>query len=240
MSTNVYRKKINIFHLIPIIHPMAHKNAVVRTLFHRAKMVCSSLPERVAEEVHITKTLKENGYPSSVITKNNRTHPKLPKPSQEIDKPAATVILSYIGNTFESIKRVLALLNIRTCFKPHKTLRELLVHPKDFIQDNQKKGVVYSIPCEDCDSVYVGQTGRTLEHRMKEHKRALCLLDDNISAVAEHSIKQEHRINWENAKVVARRNLTHQRCFLESWFISQKPIMNRDDGALPRVYNSLI
>ena len=89
-------------------------------------------------------------------------------------------------------------MNIRTCFKPHKTLRELLVHPKDFIQDNKKKGVVYSIPCEDCDSVHVGQTGRTLEHRVKEHKRALCSLDDNIYAVAEHSIKHEHRkmLKW--------------------------------------------
>ena len=94
----------------------------------------------------------------------------------------------------------------------------------------------HPLSCEDCDSIYVGQTGRTLEHRVKEHKRALCLLDDNISAVAEHSIKNEHKINWENAKVVAKKNLTHQRCFLESWFIrSQKAIMNRDDGALPRV-----
>ena len=133
---------------------------------------------------------------------------------------ADTKILTIINKSLKLVpvfnshlKRVLASLNIRTRFKPHKTLRELLVHPKDFIQDNKKKGEVYSIPCEDCDSVYVGQTGRTLEHRVKEHKRALYLLDDNISAVAEHSIKHEHKINWENAKVVAKKNLTHQRCF---------------------------
>ena len=90
----------------------------------------------------------------------------------------------YVGHVSESIKRLLAPLNIRTCFKPHKTLRELLVHPKDHIPDIKKPGVVYSISCNDCDSVYVGQTGRTLEHRMKEHKRALCSLDVNTSSVA--------------------------------------------------------
>ena len=78
-------------------------------------------------------------------------------------------------------------------------------------------------------SVYVGQTGRTLEHRVKEHKRALCLLDDNISAVAEHSIKHKHRINWENAKVVAKKNLTHQRCFF-GILVHKKPESNHEQG----------
>ena len=75
-------------------------------------------------------------------------------------------------------------------------------------------------------SVYVGQTGRTLEHRVKEHKRALCLLDDNISAVAEHSIKHEHRIN---AKVVAKKNLTHQRYFF-GILVHKKPESNHEQG----------
>ena len=119
-------------------HPMAHKNAVARTLFKRAEVICSSLPERIAEELRITETLKENGYLSSVIADNSRTYPKLPRPSQEEDKPTATVVLPYVGHVSESIKRLLAPLNIRTCFKPHKTLREILVHPKDHIPDIKK------------------------------------------------------------------------------------------------------
>ena len=114
---------------------MAHKNAVARTLL---EVICSSLPERIAEELHITETLKENGYPSSVIANNIRTYPKLPRPSREEDKPTATVVLPYVGHVSESIKRLLAPLNIRTCVRPHKTLRELLVHPKDHIPDIKK------------------------------------------------------------------------------------------------------
>ena len=93
MTTTVYRKKIHTDKYLSFDshHPMARKNAVARTLFKRAEVICSSLPERIAEELHITETLKENGYPSSVIANNSRTYPKLPRPSQEEDKKTATI-----------------------------------------------------------------------------------------------------------------------------------------------------
>ena len=34
-------------------------------------------------------------------------------------------------------------------------------------------GVVYKNPCMDCPRAYVGQTGRPLSIRLKEHKRAV-------------------------------------------------------------------
>ena len=38
---------------------------------------------------------------------------------------------------------------------------------------NRKKGVVYSIPCAECPCTYIGQTGRSLDHRLCEHCWAL-------------------------------------------------------------------
>ena len=35
---------------------------------------------------------------------------------------------------------------------------------------NSKKGVIYEVPCKDCPCVYIGETGRTLEKRLSEHK----------------------------------------------------------------------
>ena len=36
-------------------------------------------------------------------------------------------------------------------------------------------GIVYSIPCEDCDVEYIGETGRAFGTRQGEHERAVRL-----------------------------------------------------------------
>ena len=106
----------------------------------------------------------------------------------------------------------------------------------------RQKGVVYRIQCQDCDSSYIGQTGRTLEHQVKEHKRAYTHAESLNSAVAEHSLDSMHRIDWDGAKVIALCDRSqHQRCLLESWNIRRlNSTMNRDSGVLPDIYNSLI
>ena len=49
---------------------------------------------------------------------------------------------------------------------------------------------------------YIGETGRTLQLRIKEHRRALTNSDPCISALAEHAINHHHDIAWEDAIVV--------------------------------------
>ena len=77
---------------------------------------------------------------------------------------------------------------------------------------------------------------------VKEHKRAFTSSDVvyYTSAVDEHAIKNNHHIDWNNAKVVDYQQNIHQRCYLESWYIrrNESP-MNRETGTLPEVYNSL-
>ena len=36
-----------------------------------------------------------------------------------------------------------------------------------------RKGVIYCIPCQDCDKSYIGETGRTLKVRLAEHQEIL-------------------------------------------------------------------
>ena len=105
----------------------------------------------------------------------------------------------------------------------------------------QRAGMVYRISCGTCSGVYVGQTCRTLDHRLKEHKRALTSGNLAQSAVAEHAANESHVIDWKGAKVVDTHPRYHQRCALESWHIrSETTTMNRDDGSLPQAYNTLL
>ncbi len=87
----------------------------------------------IKEDRHITSALMSNGYPRSFIQgvskKINR--------SRSDELPVATVVLPYVKNVSESI-RILTNLNVRTCFKPHKTLRNIRVHAKGREQMNKK------------------------------------------------------------------------------------------------------
>ena len=55
----------------------------------------------------------------------------------------------------------------------------------------KKSGVVYGIPCS-CGQVYIGETKRMLETRIKEHQAAARLGQFEKSAVAEHAWQDGH------------------------------------------------
>ena len=53
--------------------------------------------------------------------------------------------------------------------KPLYPLSKVLCKPKDVPSENEISGLVCQIPCRDCDSVYIGETKRSLETRKREH-----------------------------------------------------------------------
>jgi hypothetical protein len=61
---------------------------------------------------------------------------------------------------------------------------------------------VYRIPCE-CDRVYIGQAGRSMDIRLKEHQRHIRIEHPDKSAVAEQSIYLGHRIQFHNSSILA-------------------------------------
>ena len=71
----------------------------------------------------------------------------------------------------KALSRILKTYRIGTAVRPHTTLINLLVHPKDRISDEEKPELVYKIPCKNCERVYVGETGRPLAARVKEHRK---------------------------------------------------------------------
>ena len=181
-------------------HPVAHKVAVVKTLMSLAEALSSSGVEWAQEEKEITGTLKENDYPSSFVYKHSCQG--IPRPDREEQRPKTTLTLPYISNPSEAIGRVLAPLDTQMVFRPQMTLRQLLVHPKDRVPMDERKGVVYSISCALCPKVYIGQTGRFLKHRLKEHRRAVRNGDVPASALAEHALIAGHGIDLSKLEIL--------------------------------------
>ena len=101
----------------------------MNTLFSRAEGICTTEKDLENEKKHLKKVLELNGYPKNVLRKNvtrNRTI----NDGEDQEKPIATVVLPYVRNTSECIKRILAKLKIRTCFKPYRTLRKIFSSSK--------------------------------------------------------------------------------------------------------------
>jgi hypothetical protein len=90
---------------------------------------------------------------------------------KEEKKPEATVVVPYVKGTTDRIGRMLRKLNVRTVFGTHWKVSNMLRSPKDPLPVLHTSGV-YRIPCS-CGLSYVGQTGRSIEVRLKEHQADL-------------------------------------------------------------------
>ena len=242
IDTTVFRKPTHTNKYLDFSshHPIAHKTAVVRTLFHRAITIPSTDPSKTEEQQTVVKSLELNGYPKKAIERMSQPRqPHLLNPDTTATNPQFASI-PYVQGTSEAIRQILAPLGVKTSFRPTNTLRNMLVHPKDPMPTEKKSGVVYCIPCGSCPQTYIGQAGRTLEQRLKEHEKAV--RDENIttSALAEHVQKTGHPIEWTQTEVVHTCNRTVKRCLLESWTIQKEPSpLNREIGTLPATYKTL-
>ena len=94
----------------------------------------------------------------------------------------ATAVLPYVKGLSEQLRHCLQQQGVRTVLKLETTLRSPLVRPKDAVDPAKQDGVVYRIPCE-CGKVYIGETGRPMQDRVKEHDRDIRLAPTKTSAV---------------------------------------------------------
>jgi len=74
---------------------------------------------------------------------------------------ASLFTFTYIKGTTESIKGVLSNYNIKVAQKPQQTIGNLFPKPKDPVPKDQTRGVIYSIPCKDCDNSYISRGNET-------------------------------------------------------------------------------
>jgi predicted GIY-YIG superfamily endonuclease len=103
--------------------------------------------------------------------------------------------------------------NIRVVCKTSDTLRNRLVKFKP--KQSTNKEVIYSIPCE-CGKEYIGETGRPLLTRVKEHKAALKKGETISSKLVEHAWEMDHNFMWDEAKAIGRESNWKARKFHEA------------------------
>ena len=233
LVTSVYRKATHTDRYLNYNsnHHPSIKTGIVKCLAHRARSVCSE--ENIDKEMHhLQSVFEKNDYPTPLVNKYLTSHPRTNRDDDNIDteEKKKILVLPYVKGLSERIGRVCHNLDVNLVSTSTRTLRSQLMHVKNRIAEDQVCGVVYSVDCQ-CGHTYVGETGRTLNTRLKEHMRAVQRHDLN-NGISVHANSAEHNIRWKSAQVIHREQHWMKRKLLESLYIrdNQNSTMNLDNG----------
>ena len=237
IETSVYRKPTHTdqYLMFSSHHPIEHKLGVVRTLNDRAQAVVSQEARLEEEKSHIKKALAKCGYPRWVFRSAQSTKRRKERVNRRTDGQTPSyrpsVVVPYVAGVSEKVRRVLGDFGITTHFKPHNTLRQSLVHPKDKIPKDRKPDVVYGIKCTEntCDQFYIGETSQPLGKRMKQHRRQNT--SGYNSAVYDHLQEAGHQFIDKDVVVLDRESKWFERGVKEALYERcERPPLNRQGG----------
>ena len=80
---------------------------------------------------------------------------------------------------------------------------------------------MYEVPSGECEHMYIGETGRNLKERLKEHRYAV--KKENLkNGIAAHACQQQHSVDWDAAKVRCTEQHYWKRKVREAIHISQQ------------------
>ena len=161
LETSVYRKPTHTdkYFAFDFHHPICHKKSVAKTLLRRADCLQSSLDSKAEERNYVSNVLKANGYKKTFL--RNCQKPVTTSSTPDEREPATYfAVTPYIQGVTEPIKRILNSHNVKVTQKPFQTLGYIFAKPNDPVTKEQRTDATYSIPCNDCDNEYIGQTKR--------------------------------------------------------------------------------
>ena len=219
-------------------HHLSAKFIVIHTLSHRAFTVCSKPELLQQEKEHLRKALNKCKYPKWALDKvekrlNRFTREVSDGASNQASQPATNevknkghIVIPYTQGLCKSIKKICGRYAIQTHFKGVRTIKSLLVPPKDKDPMVNQSGAIYWYQCGDlgCDEEFVGETSRTFGERYKEHLKA-------PSAIHHHRSQTGHPTNHNNFQIIGREGNNLARNIKESIYIRvNNPTLNNNIG----------
>ena len=123
------------------------------------------------------------------------------------------LVLPFNNNFFE-IRNLLKLLNINVVFSFENNLKSILIRNNH----NSINCGIYKIPCNECNQYYIGQTGKSLDVRIKQHQGSVRYGQES-NAIFCHVRDNDHRINWSDSRILIKSSNFQERNIIESIII---------------------
>ena len=207
-------------------HHIKIKMSVFSGMFLRALRVCD--PEYLDEEFKFIYNLASKlCYPVDLI---DRCLVKAEKTFYNVDIKIPfsvdNLLVLPFQQEFTSLVTSLKHMNINVVFNYDNTIKSSLIKNSP----NNDSGGVYIVPCKDCNDVYVGQTGKCLKDRIKQHRQSVMSAQES-NGIFKHRERVDHNIDWDASKIIYWSSCHIERLFVESALIRCcNHTMNLNDG----------
>ena len=225
---NIYRKPSYTDTVIhnSSLHPTSHKHAVFHSMIHRLISIPLS-KENFDTEIRTIKQIAiNNAYSPFLIDKllkqkqtkiNTQSITSL---TPFMNPVSAKFSIPFLGSLSFKIANTFKKEGICIVFHAPSNLNKFLSYTKDYIPSLHRSGV-YRLSCSDCNSAYIGQTGRKFQSRINEHMHAFKLCT-NRSHFATHLLHNKHKFNINtNVHILEIENNYTKRIKLETLHIHQ-------------------
>jgi len=230
LITNWFRKSTYSGRCINFVscHPLQYKLNTITNLVDQAVLLSDKRFHEANIEI-VKDILRNNCYPRELInrkikerivtiTKNNITASE--KSKENLVNQNKVLIVPYIKGISEGIKRVVGkVVDVR--YTIPKKLDCIIKKGKDRLDRKSNTDVVYKIDCNDCEKVYIGQTKRHLETRVKEHKNNIKNASGNFSVVTNHRLSSNHEFKWDEPIILHKEKNRRKREIAEMFFIKK-------------------
>ena len=248
IDTAVFRKSTNtdIYINWNSFAPEIWKKSTLKLLVKRAHIICNKDYFLKMELDHLKQTFTEvNNFPEQVVLKimTQVANEVIERNENEVvpdevnDELNLQITLPYAGSKGESmakemrkfVEKVKTKTKLRIAFKARRLGTHFTI--KDRVEMCHQHNIVYKISCPECNVCYIGESGRRLYERLKEHAGR-----DKNSHVLQHSIETGHaRVDINNIEIL-NKNFTnyYKRKISEALYIkSFKPVLNVQDNSIP-------
>ncbi|XP_077255641.1 uncharacterized protein LOC143893802 [Temnothorax americanus] len=160
-------------------HPVCQKRGTVISLIDRVFLL--SHPSFHSKNLELAvQILLNNCYPLDFIFRNfheriksliNRVRSETDRsPDVQPEEAASFFTIPYIPHINDQYRNILKNHKLRLSYYSLNKMQNCIKTHKDALPKFAHSNVVYKINCGDCDASYVGQTGRQLQTRIKEHQ----------------------------------------------------------------------